>query len=57
LNIELALMLSRLRAGRPAFDSRKGEFFSLRHRVQSGSGAYTTCYLMGTEGSFPTIYY
>jgi hypothetical protein len=27
--------------------------FSLRHRVQTGSGAHSTSYPMGTRGSFP----
>jgi hypothetical protein len=27
--------------------------FSLRHRVQNGSGSYQASYLMGTRGSFP----
>jgi hypothetical protein len=27
--------------------------FSLRHSVQTGSGAHSACYPMGTGGSFP----
>jgi hypothetical protein len=29
------------------------ENFSLRHRVQTGSGTHPTSYEMGTGGSFP----
>jgi hypothetical protein len=29
------------------------ENFSLRHRVQNGSGAHPTSYPMGIRGSFP----
>jgi hypothetical protein len=28
-------------------------FFSLRHRVQTGTGAHTASYAIGIEGSFP----
>jgi len=27
--------------------------YSLRHRVQSGNGAYPTSYPTGTDGTFP----
>jgi hypothetical protein len=44
----------RLRAGRPGFDSRQGQgYFSLRHHVQTGSGAHPAFYTMGTGGSLP----
>jgi hypothetical protein len=42
-----------LRAGRPWFDSRQGQAFSLLHTVQTGSGAYPSSYPVGTMGSFP----
>jgi len=29
--------------------------FSLRHRLQTGSGAHTTSYAMGTRGFFPWV--
>jgi len=36
------------------FDSRQGlGFFSLCHRVQTGSGAHAVFYAVGTGGSFP----
>jgi hypothetical protein len=45
--------VTRLRAGRPEFDSRHGlGFFPPRHRVQTGSGAHPVSYSMGKEGSF-----
>jgi hypothetical protein len=31
------------------------ENFSLRHRVQTGSGAHPASYLMGTAGYFPGV--
>jgi hypothetical protein len=53
-----AVTLSRysagLRAGRSGFDSRQGAGnFSLRHRVQTSSGAHPASYPMGTRGCFP----
>jgi hypothetical protein len=41
-----------LQAGRPGFDSRKGQEILL-HSVQTDSGAHPASYSMGTEGSFP----
>jgi hypothetical protein len=40
-------------AARLGFDSRQGQDFSLLHSVQTGSGAHTASYLMGTGVSFP----
>jgi hypothetical protein len=42
-----------LRAGRPRFDFRQEDDFSLLHRDQSDSGAHPAPYTMGTGGSFP----
>jgi hypothetical protein len=43
-----------LQVGRPGFDSRQGQrHFSLRHRIQNGSGTHPTSYPIGTGGSFP----
>jgi hypothetical protein len=39
--------------GGPSFDSRWGQEFSLLQVVQTGSGAHSTSYPMGTEGSYP----
>jgi hypothetical protein len=51
-----AEVVARLWAGRPGFGSGQGlGFFSLRHRVQTGSGAHPTFYLMDTEVSSPGI--
>jgi hypothetical protein len=48
-------MVIRLRAGRPGFDFWQGlGLLSLRHRVQTGSGAQPASYLMGTGGSPPS---
>jgi hypothetical protein len=45
--------VTRLRVGRPGFDSRQGQGnFYLRHRVQKSSGAHPTSYPMGTRDSF-----
>jgi hypothetical protein len=45
--------MTRLRAGRPRFDSRQGlGRISLRHHVQTGSGTSVASYPMGTRGSF-----
>jgi hypothetical protein len=42
-------IVTELRAGRPGFDSRhEQELFSLRHRVQTQSGAHPVSYQMGT---------
>jgi len=43
-------VLTRLRAGRPGFDSRHGKRFSLRHRVQTGPGAHQDSYRLGNGG-------
>jgi hypothetical protein len=40
------------RGSRVRFPEGHGTF-SLLHRVQTGSGAQPTSYLMGTRGSFP----
>jgi hypothetical protein len=40
------------RGSRVRFPAGAGDF-SLRHRVQNGSGAHPTSYPMGTRGSFP----
>jgi hypothetical protein len=44
-----------LRAVRPVFSSRQGQWwsFSFRNLVQAASGAHPSSYSMGTEGSFP----
>jgi hypothetical protein len=39
--------------GRPGFDSRQGQYFSLVYSVQTRSGAHKASYLMGTTGSLP----
>jgi len=46
--------VARLRTGRPGFNCRKGQWWdvSLRHRVQTCSGAHPASYPMGTAGSF-----
>jgi hypothetical protein len=46
---------SRLRAGRPGLDFRQEQwwFFSLRHRIQTGSVAYPASYPTGTGDSYP----
>jgi len=41
-----------LRAGLSEFDSRQNRDFSLRHSVQTGSGAHPTSYPMGTGFNF-----
>jgi hypothetical protein len=44
-------MVTRLRAGRPGFDSRQRQgSFSLRHRVQIGLGIHPVAYRMCTGG-------
>jgi hypothetical protein len=47
-------IVTRLRAGRPGFDSRQWKWreFSLRHRVQHCFRAHPTSYPMDTGGSF-----
>jgi hypothetical protein len=35
------------------FEYRQGQELSLLHAVQTGSGAYSASYLMGSKGSFP----
>jgi hypothetical protein len=53
VNCEMSLSSYRLLAGRPGFDSRKGqESFSLRHRVQANSEAHPASYPMGIGCSF-----
>jgi len=48
--------VTRLRAGRPGFDSRQGaKSIFLRHRVQSGPEAYLAFDAMGTGYSFPRV--
>jgi hypothetical protein len=42
-----------LRNGRPGFDSRQGQDFSLLHNVQTDSGAHPAFSPMGTGGDFP----
>jgi hypothetical protein len=39
---------SPIRAGRPGFDSRQGQDFSLLHSVHTGYGAHPAFYPMGT---------
>jgi hypothetical protein len=41
-----------LRAGRPGIELRQGQEFSLLHSVQTGSGAHSLSYTMGTGDSF-----
>jgi len=49
-------MVTRLGAGRPGFDSRqRQEFFFLRHRVQTCSGAHPVSYPMGTGDLSPWV--
>jgi hypothetical protein len=49
----LVNVLIRLRAGGTRFESRQGlTFFSLLHRVQTGSGTHPASYSVGIEGSF-----
>jgi hypothetical protein len=38
---------------RVEFDSQSGQEFSLFHIIQTGFGAHTASYPMGTRGSFP----
>jgi hypothetical protein len=48
---KITLEVTRLRAGRPGFDSQRGAriSFSLRYRVQTGSGAHPALYSMMPE--------
>jgi hypothetical protein len=47
-------IVSKLRVGRPGFDSRQGQgFSSLRHRLQTTSDAHLISYTMGTASSSP----
>jgi hypothetical protein len=49
-------MFIRLLAGRSVFGSlRRREFFSLRHRVHTGSGIHPFPYRMGNGASFPGV--
>jgi hypothetical protein len=43
-------ILTKLRAGRPGFDSRQEPDFSPCHRVLTGSGAHPASYPLGTGG-------
>jgi len=45
--------VTRIRTGRPGFDSRQRKEYSLRQRVQTGSGAHSTYYPMDTRSFFP----
>jgi hypothetical protein len=46
-------IVTRLRSERPGFDSRQGQgYFSLRHRIQTGSGAHPVSYPVGTRNYF-----
>jgi hypothetical protein len=45
-------IVTRLQAGRSGFDSRQGRVFSLRHRIQTDSGAHPASYSIGTGASF-----
>jgi len=42
-------------AERPGFDSPEWQGCFSRHRVQTGSGAHTASYPVGTCGSFPEV--
>jgi hypothetical protein len=42
------------RGSRVRFPAGAGSF-SLRHRVQNGSGVHSASYPMGTRGSFPGV--
>jgi len=45
-------IVTRLRVGRPEFDSwQRQRIFSLRHRVQTGSGVHSASNAVGSEGS------
>jgi hypothetical protein len=44
-----------LRAGRPGFDSRHGQKFSLLYSFQIGSGAHPASCPVGTGGCFPGV--
>jgi hypothetical protein len=48
-------IVTRLRDGQPRVQSPAGakRIFSLRHRVQTGSGAHAASYPVGTEDSYP----
>jgi hypothetical protein len=48
-------IVTKLRAGRPVFDSRQGEEISLRYSVQIGSGAHPVSFPTGTMGPSPGI--
>jgi hypothetical protein len=39
----------------PDFESQKGQKFSVLHEIQTGSGARTTSYPMGTWGLSPGV--
>jgi len=47
--------VNRLWAGQPGFNSgkRKWGHFPVCHRIQTGSGAHSAPYPMGTGSSFP----
>jgi len=49
-------IVTRLQAGRPGLDSQQMQwwaFFSVRHRIQTGSGAHLASYSVRTGGYFP----
>jgi len=49
--------VTKLRAGRPGFNSRQVNegILSLRHRIQTGSGAHVACCPMGTGALSPGV--
>jgi hypothetical protein len=52
--IALSLSGDWLRTGRLGFESRKGQYISLRS-IQTGSEAHTDSYPMGIGGFFPAV--
>jgi hypothetical protein len=46
------LSVMKIVAGRPGFESRQEQDFSLLHSVQTGSGACPASYQMGTRDDF-----
>jgi hypothetical protein len=51
--LELSRYSDGLRDGRPGFDSRQRQDFSVLHSVQTGSRAHPAFYPMGIVDSFP----
>jgi hypothetical protein len=47
--------MGKLKAGRPGFDSRQGQDFSILYIIQTGSEAHSVSYPMGTVGSFSGV--